>query len=497
MNIVELMALPFAECLVLVGIHSYLGLHVIKRKVIFVDLAFAQIAALGTTVAYLFHLQPTGPGAYVFSLLFSVLAAAVFAMTRLREERIPQEAVIGLTYALAAAVAILVIDRAPHGAEHIKNIMAGSILWVRASDVAIAAVVYGLVGVFHFVFREKFVLISTDADEARAKGINVRWWDFLFYLSFGIVISLSVRVAGVLLVFVFLIVPAMLGVMITSRLRLQLIIGWIMGVVVSVAGLALSDLGDFPAGPAVVSLYGVVLIVAALVLYVVRAGARRGKAITRTSLGVVCFSLAVGALYLLGTMMSENDFWVYGTRKPRVHTQSHDGHAHVHAPSLDGPENSPLEDEQQPSLAKGSPKAMELMRRLLPMDILEMEETLSAIADEKLLEEVFHAASSDELKFVIARRLFQLCQRIGAVALVVVLGQNSVPMFRSEALDIVKAEAGTDFGFEPFDEPGTQDNQGALKKLESWAGDSRGRRTGSRCRTGRRRGHRPASSGWR
>jgi zinc/manganese transport system permease protein len=491
MTIVEMMALPFAECLVLVGIHSYLGIHVIKRKVIFVDLAFAQIAALGTTVAYLFNLQPTGPGAYLFSLLFSVLAAAVFAITRLREERIPQEAVIGLTYALAAAVAILVIDRAPHGAEHIKNIMAGSILWVRASDVAIAAVVYSLVGIFHFVFRRKFVLISDNPDEARAKGINVRLWDFLFYLSFGLVISLSVRVAGVLLVFVFLIVPAMLGVMITNRLRFQLIIGWGMGVAVSVAGLTLSDLGDFPAGPAVVSFYGIVLVVAAVVVYIVRAGRERKKAMVRTGLGVACSALVVGTLYLLGTGMSQSDFWVYGSSTSRVH--SHNSHMHAGSSVPTNGELSPLLEERGPGSIEASPGATELINRLLPMDIMEMEETLSGITGKKLLDEVFNASSNDEVKFATAKRLFQLCRRTGANALVVVLGQNSIPMFRSEALDIVKAEAGTDFGFEPFDEAETEGNREALRKLKDWASHCCPHRSGPERRGRSRRGHKRKS----
>ena len=222
----KLMMLPFMECLVLVGIHSYLGIHVIKRKVIFVDLALAQIAALGTIVAFLFGIHPQTPGAYVFSLLFTFIGAAVFSLTRLRDERIPQEAVIGLVYALAAAVAILIIDRAPHGAEHIKEVLTGSILWVKWQTVVIAAVVYAAVGVFHYVFRERFLLISNDPDEAYRRGINVRLWDFLFYMSFGLVITLSVNTAGVLLVFVFLVVPAIMAISITDRLMHQLLIGW-------------------------------------------------------------------------------------------------------------------------------------------------------------------------------------------------------------------------------------------------------------------------------
>jgi len=154
----SLMALPFLECLVLVGIHSYLGIHVIRRKVIFVDLALAQIAALGTIVALMFGLKPQTLEAYVFSLLFTFVGAAVFSLTRLRQEKVPQEAVIGLVYALAAAISILVIDRAPHGAEHIKEVLTGTILWVDWQNVLIAAVIYSVVGLFHWLFRDRFLL---------------------------------------------------------------------------------------------------------------------------------------------------------------------------------------------------------------------------------------------------------------------------------------------------------------------------------------------------
>ncbi|HFB67349.1 MAG TPA: metal ABC transporter permease, partial [Calditrichae bacterium] len=261
----------FAECLVLVGIHSYLGIHVIKRKVIFVDLSLAQIAALGTTVAFLFGLSPQSEGAYWFSLGFTMLGAAIFSLSRFKNEKIPQEAVIGLVYALAAAIAILVVDKAPHGAEHIKEIMTGSILWVQWPTIIKAAIVYALVGGFHFLFRDRFILISNNPEAAYARGINVRFWDFLFYLSFGIVITHSVNTAGVLLVFVFLVVPAIATMMITDKLWLQLVIGWTMGTLVSVIGLALSYYLDLPSGPTVVTTYGLVLLVLSLVLYIVRA----------------------------------------------------------------------------------------------------------------------------------------------------------------------------------------------------------------------------------
>ena len=283
LSIWDIMAPAFFECLILVGIHSYLGLHVLRRKVIFVDLALAQIAALGTTVGFLFGIMPDAIGAYWFSLMFTFIGAGVFSISRIRHEKIPQEAVIGLTYAIAASVAILVIDKAPHGAEHIKEILTGSILWVKWETIRNAAIIYSFVGIFHFIYRKQFILISENPDEAYKKGMNVRFWDFLFYVSFGVVITHSVGTAGVLLVFVFLVVPAITSMLITDVLWKQLIIGWTMGIVVSVLGLYLSYVADLPSGPTVVSFYGLMLIIVALYLYIYRAEMRK-KAMIKVAL---------------------------------------------------------------------------------------------------------------------------------------------------------------------------------------------------------------------
>ena len=244
LSIWDIMAPAFFECLILVGIHSYLGLHVIRRRVIFVDLSLAQIAALGTTVGFLFGIMPDTTGAYWFSLSFTFIGAGVFSISRIRHEKIPQEAVIGLTYAIAASVSILAIDKAPHGAEHIKEILTGSILWVKWETIRNAAIVYSFIGIFHFIYRKQFILISENPEKAYKQGMKVRFWDFLFYVSFGVVITHSVGTAGVLLVFVFLVVPAITSMLITDVLWKQLIIGWTMGVVVSIVGLYLSYIGD-------------------------------------------------------------------------------------------------------------------------------------------------------------------------------------------------------------------------------------------------------------
>jgi len=203
---IEFLTVPFIACLVITGIHAYLGIHVIERKVIFVDLALAQIAALGTMFAFVMGMHMDSNGAYFTSLLFTFLGAAIFSLTRMRKDIVPQEAIIGIVYAVSAAAAILFMDRAAEGAEQIKSMLVGSILFVTWMDVIRLVILYSIVGLFHFIFRKKFILISQNPESAFQQGINIRMWDFLFYISFGLVVMNSVRIAGVLLVFSYLIV---------------------------------------------------------------------------------------------------------------------------------------------------------------------------------------------------------------------------------------------------------------------------------------------------
>lgn len=301
---VYLLMLPaFCECLVLIGIHAYLGLHVIKREIIFVDLALAQIAALGVLIAFLFGIPPHTPASYVFSLSITALGAAVFTLCRFRESKVPQEAVIGLVYAIAAAVAILMIDKAPHGAEHLKDILTGSILWVKWRTIAITAVVYAVIGLFHYIYRKKFLLVSENPEKAREMGMNILLWDFLFFFTFGIVITLAVEVAGVLIVFVFLVAPAVLAILITDRLMNQLLIGWGLGVVVTTVGLFASYLFDLPTGPAVIGAYAAVLLIVAAILYNLRAPDRL-RSLKTTALIILLFAVAFGLLILAGRLIA-------------------------------------------------------------------------------------------------------------------------------------------------------------------------------------------------
>jgi zinc/manganese transport system permease protein len=258
----ELLALlwaPFLMCLVLTGIHAYLGIHVIAREVVFVDIAMAQIAALGATAAFLVGFDLESWISYAAALAFTVLGAAVLALTRTRERHVSQEAIIGVVYAVSAAGAVLLADRAPHGAEHIRAMLVGSLLSVGVEHVAKVAALYAVVGGVHWALRRRFMLISTDPDAAYRAGWNVRAWDFVFYATFGVVVTSSVRVAGVLLVFSYLIVPALAGIMLGGRTSARLATGWIFGTAVSIVGIAASAALDLPTGATVVCAFGLML----------------------------------------------------------------------------------------------------------------------------------------------------------------------------------------------------------------------------------------------
>ena len=263
-DILPILIWPSLACLVLTGIHAYLGLHVVERGVIFVDLSLAQVASLGATVAFLAGLDLHGPGAYFFSLGFTLFGAALFALTRTRTGRIPQEAVIGIVYAVSAAAAIVIMDRLPEGAEHIKHILVGNLLAVSPREVGKMAALYSGIGLLHWFWRKPFLEISTDPEAAGRSGRNVRWWDFLFYATFGVVVTSSVAIAGVLLVFSFLVVPSVAAMLFSERVGTRLAIGWTMGACVSLLGMLGSYWLDAPTGATVICTFGLALVLMAL-----------------------------------------------------------------------------------------------------------------------------------------------------------------------------------------------------------------------------------------
>ena len=265
MEILPFLLWPFMASLILTGIHAYLGVHVVERGVIFVDLALAQIAALGATIAILIGMDPHGQGAYWLSLAFTFVGAAIFAFARTRRGHIPQEAFIGIAYAVASAAAILAMSKATGETEHLKDMLVGNILAVSRHEVAKTAILYGAVGLFHYIFRHKFLLISTNPTEAERRGMSIRFWDFLFYASFGFVVTSSVAIAGVLLVFCYLIVPSVAAMLYSDKIGRRLAIGWSMGTLVSALGVYLSLLLDLPTGATIVCTFGLVLIIMAAV----------------------------------------------------------------------------------------------------------------------------------------------------------------------------------------------------------------------------------------
>ncbi|HWX56500.1 MAG TPA: metal ABC transporter permease [Verrucomicrobiae bacterium] len=265
MEILQFLILPFIASLILTGIHAYLGVHVVERGVIFVDLALAQIAALGATLAILIGMDPHGRAAYWMSLGFTFIGALVFSLIRSKRKRIPLEAFIGICYAVASAAAILAMSKATGETEHLKDMLVGNILAVSRGEVIKTAILYGCIGLFHFIFRKKFLAISLDNEAAEKSGINVRLWDFLFYASFGFVVTSSVAIAGVLLVFCYLVVPSVGAMLFADRIGSRLAIGWTMGTLVSALGCYCSVFFDTPTGATIVCTFGVVLAAMAIV----------------------------------------------------------------------------------------------------------------------------------------------------------------------------------------------------------------------------------------
>ncbi len=292
----DLLAVPFLACLVLTGIHVYLGLHVLARGVIFVDLALAQIAALGISVAVLAGHPIQSDPAYWYALAFTIGGAAVFALSRLHAAPVPAEAIIGIVYAVSAAVAVLVVDRAPQGSEHIKQLLVGSILTVTPREVATVALLYAALGVIHWLIRRPLLDISLDPAGARARGRAVAVWDFVFYTSFGLVVTSSVRLAGVLLVFSYLIIPAVVGALLARGVLSRLVIGWSLGLIASAFGILAAWTWDLPTGAAIVTTFGVMLAAVAIVLGVVVLRRRVLEHGVRALAGVLITSGAVIAL---------------------------------------------------------------------------------------------------------------------------------------------------------------------------------------------------------
>jgi zinc/manganese transport system permease protein len=260
----SLLLLPFAAAVVFVLIHAYFGVHVLRRNVVFADLALAQLSALGATVAFAGGYAPTSLAGFGYAFLFTAIGAALLTLSRSVTRYVSREAFVGILYVVATAATILVVDRAPQGAEHVKRILIGSILTVGAADLAKFTALYAAIGVLHWFLRRPLLAVSSESQPHGRSAIAVSIWDFVFFLSFGIVVTSSVTTAGVLLVFSFLIVPAVMGTIFSRRLAVVLSIAWGTGVLASAAGLAGSYVLDLPTGAAMVAAFALALVIAGL-----------------------------------------------------------------------------------------------------------------------------------------------------------------------------------------------------------------------------------------
>jgi zinc/manganese transport system permease protein len=248
------------------GLLVYLGLHIVRREVIFVDLALAQVATLGTCVSMLRGHEPQDWQSYAWSFVFTLVGAAIFAATRHKNHhRVPQEALIGITYVVAAAVGILLLSKTAEGNEELRRTLIGDVLLVSQKDVLRTFGIYVVIGIVHFLFRKKFLAISFDHEAAGHSGMRVKWWDFLFYALFGLVVTSFVQIGGVLLVFSYLIIPAVCANYLAMRVPMLLLIGWLTATLSSVIGLYIAYERDYPTGAAIVCVLGAALILAAIV----------------------------------------------------------------------------------------------------------------------------------------------------------------------------------------------------------------------------------------
>jgi len=264
--IIQILGMPFLACIMMSSILGYLGTHVLKREVIFIDIALAQIAAVGSIAAHMiFEAHGDSPTAYLCSFSCVLFAAGFYAFVRSRIFQISLEAVIGISYAIAAAAVLFLVGIAPGGHIHIQHVLSGSLLWVGWRQIIVSLVAFSAVGVCFYLIRKPIAEISNSYQKGAVKNLKVVFWDFIFYALLGVVITLSVQIAGVVVVFAYLIIPATISAVFSTRLRLQLAIVWITAIIASLGGLLFAYKYDFSIGPAIAMFLGYELIIVGLI----------------------------------------------------------------------------------------------------------------------------------------------------------------------------------------------------------------------------------------
>ncbi len=456
------MVVPFLACLVLSVNHVYLGIHVIARKVIFVDLALAQIAALGATCALTLGYDPNADSFQVslFSLAFTFVGAGAFAIARMRKEKIPQEAFIGIIYAAASAAAILILSKSPSGGEELKHMLVGDVLLVSLPSVVHMALLYGCIGLFHVIFRKKFLLISLDPEKAEGSGLNIRFWDILFYMSFGLVITKSVAIVGVLLVFSYLVVPAVIAQMWSDTVRGRLLIGWLIAILASILGILWSFYSDYPTGPAVVVMLGIFLVASGIVYYVQNA---RFKA--RAVAAVAGLTLC-SIIFLTGLERFRKAAPAVPAAKPDVVDMFLKELAEDNqASQLDGIKH--LQEMHDPRIA---PAFGSLLSRSKSDEVVEAVATaIGRLKDPGAIPALRQAASGTFdyfLKLTIAEAQLNLGDPEGFTTLIRILGEDDAGYARHKANELFEKRSGRKFGYDPHSPASA--NAEALKEMTTW-----------------------------
>lgn len=455
------MLVPFLACLVLSINHVYLGIHVIERKVIFVDLALAQIAALGATFALTLGYDPNYDSFKVslFSLAFTFVGAGSFAIARMRKEKVPQEAFIGIIYAAASAASILILSKSATGGEELKHMLVGDVLLVSLKSVGQMALLYGAIGLFHVIFRKKFLAISINPEGAEASGINIRLWDILFYMSFGVVITKSVAIVGVLLVFSYLVVPAVVAQMWSQTIRGRLLLGWGVAILASLLGIIWSFHSDYPTGPAVVVMLAFFLVLASIAYYVVYAP-KKVRAI-----GVVCGIVAFAVLFFTTLSHFKKQVPQSETSVSPVVLFLNELNEPEEAHQLDAVRH--LGDMHDPKIV---PALTELLQKTRSETLIEaIVEALGKQRDPRAaaaLQEAAKGNYDDFLKFTIANAQLSVGDPEGFQTLIRILATEEAGFARQQAIELLESESGQKFGYDPA--KSVAENKIALNKIRDW-----------------------------
>jgi len=332
-HFIEVLGLPLLACLAMTAMLGYLGIHVLKREIIFIDIALAQIVAVGTVGSQLalgHHHHGHAIGHHLITLALTLAAAAFYAVVRRKVTQIPLEAVIGVSYAIAAAAAMFLVGAVAGAHLHVQQMLGGSVLWVTWADIVACVVVFAVVGVCFYLCRKPFERISDDYDAAVRSGMRVVVWDFVFYTLFGLVIMVAVHVGGVVVVFAFLIIPATISALFSKHLTTRLLITWAAGVLCTLVGLLFADRLDFSVGPSVALFLGLGLVLASIT--------SRFRPAVSWSVSVVAAVCAAGMLFLSSSPAGTS---ASAAERPHVLAgEQHQEHHHHHGPAPDPPEQT-------------------------------------------------------------------------------------------------------------------------------------------------------------